>query len=63
MSIVTIAILFIVIVAIVAIVGWFVRTSGVSIPQPILIALYAILAIVMILCVANLAGIGPVITH
>lgn len=59
MSIVQLAILLIVIIAIVAITAWFVRSSGVTIPQPVMIALWAILAILMILLVANLAGIGP----
>lgn len=59
MGIVELAILLVVIVAIVAIVAWFVRSSGVTIPQPVLIACYAILAIIAILFVANLAGLGP----
>jgi len=59
MSIIQLAILIIVLVAVVAIVAWFVRSSGIVIPQPVLIALYAILAILGILLVANLAGMGP----
>lgn len=61
MSIVQLAILIIVIVAIIAIVGWFLRSSGITIPQPLMIAVYAVLAILAILLVANLAGIGPAI--
>lgn len=59
MSLIQLAILIIVIVAVCAIVMWFIRSSGLSIPQPIMIALYAIFAILAILLVANLAGIGP----
>lgn len=59
MGIVSLAILLVVVVAVVAIVAWFVRKSGVNIPQPFLIAAYAFLAILAILLVANLAGLGP----
>lgn len=59
MDLISLAVLVVVIVAVVAIVAWFVRSSGVAIPQPVLIALWAILAIVMILAVASLAGVGP----
>jgi predicted membrane channel-forming protein YqfA (hemolysin III family) len=59
MSIVQLAILLIVIIAISAVVAWFVRSSGVSIPQPLLIAIYAVVAIVVIILIANLAGLGP----
>ena len=58
MDIVTIAIALIVIIAICAIVYWFLQASGISIPQPIRIALLAILAIVAILFVARMAGLG-----
>jgi hypothetical protein len=61
MSIVQLAVLIIVIVAVIAIVGWFLRSSGITIPQPLMIAVYAVLAIIAILLVANLAGIGPAI--
>ena len=61
MNLVNLAIGIIILVAVIAIVGWFVRSSGISIPQPFLIAIYAILAIIAILVVANLAGIGPAI--
>lgn len=61
MNLVSLAIAVVVIVAVAAIVLWFVRASGVSIPEPIKIALYAILAIVAILVVANLAGLGPAV--
>jgi hypothetical protein len=59
MGLVQLAILLVVIVAVIAIVGWFVRSSGLSIPQPLMIAVYAVLAILAIIFVANLAGIGP----
>jgi amino acid permease len=59
MTIVQLAILVIVIIAVVAIVVWFARSSGITIPQPFVIAFYAILAILAILLIANLAGIGP----
>lgn len=59
MGVVEIAILIVVVVAIAAIVVWFVRSSGVAIPQPLLIAAYAILAILAILLVAGLAGLRP----
>jgi hypothetical protein len=58
-NLVSLAIFIVVIVAVVAIVLWFVRSSGVTVPKPIQIALYAIIAIVAILFVASLAGIGP----
>ena len=59
MDIVSLAILIIVIVAVVAIVIWFLNKSGIVIPEPVKIALWAVLAIIAILFVANLAGIGP----
>lgn len=59
MTLVQLAILIIVIIAVVAIVVWFVRSSGLTIPQPLVIAFYAILAILAIILIANLAGIGP----
>lgn len=59
MLVVQIAITVIVIVAVIAIVVWFVRSSNITIPQPIKIALYAVIAIVAILFVASLGGIGP----
>lgn len=52
-------VLLIVIVAVVAIAAWFVRSSGVVIPRPLMIAGYAVVAIIAILFVAGLAGIGP----
>ena len=57
MDLVSLAIGIIVLVAVIAIVAWFIRSSGVTIPQPFLIAIYAVLAIVCILVVANLAGV------
>lgn len=59
MPLIQIAIGIIVIVAVIAIASWFVRSSGVVIPRPIMIALYAVIAIVAILFVASLAGMGP----
>lgn len=59
MDIVSLAILVIVIVAVVAIVIWYVRRSGIVIPEPLMLALWAIIAILAILFVASLAGIGP----
>ena len=59
MDLVSLAIFVIVLVAIAAIVYWFVGASGVAIPQPLKIALLAVVAIVAILIVANLAGLGP----
>lgn len=59
MGIVEIAILLVVLIAICGIVYWFLQASGISIPQPIRIALLAIVAIIAILFVASLAGVGP----
>lgn len=59
MNLVHLAIVLIVIIAIVAIVLWFLRSSGIAIPEPVKIALYAVLAILAILFVADLAGVGP----
>ena len=61
MNLVGLAVAIIVIVAVVAILMWFVRSSGITIPQPLLIALYAIIAIVAILVIVNLAGFGPAV--
>lgn len=58
MDIVGLCITIIVVVAICAICAWFVRSSGLTIPQPILIAVYAVLAILAILFVAHYAGVG-----
>jgi hypothetical protein len=59
MDIISFAILVIVIIAVVAIVYWFTTKSGIVIPQPLMIVLWAVVAIVCILLVANLAGLGP----
>jgi len=59
-DIINLAILVIVIVAVCAVVAWFVKSSGLTIPQPLLIVLYAALAIIAILVLAGLAGLGPV---
>jgi hypothetical protein len=58
-DLVSLALVVIVVVAVAAIVYWFVNKSGVAVPQPVKIALYAVLAIVCVLVVANLAGLGP----
>ena len=59
MSIISLAIVVVVLVAVAAIVVWFVRSSGITIPQPLLIVIYAVVAIVAILLIASLAGVGP----
>lgn len=59
MGIVELAILVIVVVACIAVVAWFVRSSGLTIPQPLLIVLYAAGAILCILLLVGLAGMGP----
>jgi hypothetical protein len=59
-GIVQLAVLVVVVIAIVAVVAWFVRSSGIAIPQPLLIVLYAAAAILCILLLASLAGLGPV---
>ena len=59
MDVISLAILVIVIVAVIAIVAWFVRSSGLTIPQPLLIVLYAAGAILCILLLVGLAGMGP----
>jgi hypothetical protein len=59
MDLISLAILVIVVVACIAIVAWFVRSSGLTIPQPLLIVCYAALAIVAILVLVGLAGMGP----
>jgi hypothetical protein len=52
-----------VVIAIVAVVAWFVRSSGVAIPQPLLIVLYAAAAILAIVVLAGLAGMGPMVVN
>lgn len=58
MNIVGLVITFIVIIAVVAIFWWFLQKSGIPIPQPVQIAMWAILAIVAILVIARFAGLG-----
>lgn len=60
MDLVGLAIALIVIIAVLAIGYWFLKASGLPIPQPVLIALYAIVAIVCILVVVHYAGIRQV---
>lgn len=61
MNLVSLAIWVIVIVAVASIVVWFLNRSGLAIPEPLKIALLAVVAIVAILVVANLVGPGPVL--
>lgn len=49
----------ILVVAAVAVLQWFVSYSGVNIPKPVMIVLYAAVAILAILFLAGLAGVGP----
>lgn len=58
MDFVGLAILVVVIVAVVAIVAWYVRKTGIVIPQPVLIVFWAAIAIIAILVIASLAGLG-----
>jgi hypothetical protein len=60
MSIVRLAVVLVVIIAIAAVVIWFTRSSGITIPQPLLIVIYAAVAIIAIIFLASLAGMGPV---
>jgi hypothetical protein len=60
MGLIQFAIAVVIVVAVVAVVLWFVRSSGVAIPQPLLIIGYAVVAVVAILFLAGLAGWGPV---
>ena len=59
MGIVELAILIVVVVAVCGIVIWYIRRSGIVIPEPLMLAFWAIVAILAILFVASLAGIGP----
>jgi hypothetical protein len=65
MGLVELVILVIVVVAVIAIGAWFVRSSGITVPQPFVIAGYAILAILAILLVVRMAGFwgGPVVVR
>ncbi len=58
MDLIGLAIAIIVLVAVCAVVVWFVRSSGITIPQPLLIVIYAVLAIFAILFLVHFAGIG-----
>jgi hypothetical protein len=60
MSIVQLAVVLVVVIAIAAVVAWFVRSSGITIPQPLLIVIWAAVAIIAIIFLASLAGMGPV---
>lgn len=59
MGIIQFAILVVIVIAVVAIVAWFLRSSGLTIPQPLMIVAYALLAVFAILLLAGLAGWGP----
>lgn len=61
MDLIRFAVLVVVLVAVCAIVAWFVRRSGLVIPQPLLIVIYAVVAIVAILLIAQLVGVGPAV--
>ena len=61
MNLVSLAVTLIVLVAIAAIVYWFVKASGINIPKPLLIVIYAVIAIIAILVIAGFAGVGPAI--
>ncbi len=58
-DVVNLALTAIVLIAVAAIVMWFVRSSGVVIPQPVMIVIYAVVALVMIIILADLIGRGP----
>ena len=61
MDVVSLVLLFIVVVTVVAIGYWFATKTGVwaKLPEPLKYVAYAVVAIVCILLVANLAGFGP----
>ena len=54
---VELAITLVVLIAIAAVVTWFTRASGITIPQPLLIVVYAVLAVVAIIYLARFAGV------
>ncbi len=54
-----IAIWLIVVIAVFAVVQWFISSSGVSIPRPAMIVIYAVIAIVAILFLAQLISRPP----
>jgi hypothetical protein len=56
--VIDLAVTLIVLVAVAAVVAWFVRASGITIPQPLLIAVYAVVAVLVILFLARFAGVG-----
>ena len=58
-DLVNLAIYLVVLIALAAIVWWFVQQSGIVIPKPLMIVVYAVLAILCILLLADLAGVGP----
>ena len=61
MSLISLAIAVVVLIAIAAVVSWFVKSSGVVIPQPLLIVIYAAIAVIAILFLARLAGVWGVV--
>ncbi len=60
MDIVGLAIFLIILIAICAVVMWFVRSSGLTIPQPLMIVIYAVIAIIAIVFLAHFAGVNRV---
>lgn len=63
MDLISLAVSLIVIIAIAAVVYWFVNQSGVSIPKPFVIVLYAVVAIAAILFLARFAGFGGTVVR
>lgn len=58
MSIVGLLITLIVVIAVCAIFWWFIKQSGVPVPYPVQIALWAIIAILAILAVVRFSGVA-----
>ncbi len=57
MDIISLLVTIIVIVAIIAVFRWFLTSSGVAIPQPLVIVAYAVIAIIAILFLAQYIGV------
>jgi hypothetical protein len=57
MGLISLAITAVVIIAVVAVVHWFYTKSGVAIPRPVMICVYAIMAVIAIVFLARLAGV------
>ena len=58
MDIIGLLVTVIVVVAIIAVLRWFLSASGVAIPQPLLIVIYAIISIIAILFLAQYLAVG-----